>query len=75
VHAATFESMRAGAARRTPAAGILKDSAAFFRRGTSGAGREVLSEQEMAHYEERAAELAPADLLPWLHGGSRPANR
>jgi hypothetical protein len=72
VQAATFESMRADATRRVPDAGIMKSSAAFFRRGTSGAGREVLSDQEMARYYARAAELAPADLLAWLHRESSP---
>jgi aryl sulfotransferase len=67
VEAATFGSMRADAARRIPAPGIMKSNAAFFRRGTSGAGAEVLSDEEMAHYRARAAELAPADLLAWLH--------
>ena len=43
-------------------AGILKSSAAFFRRGTSGAGREQLSEAELADYRRRAAQLAPPDL-------------
>ena len=43
VRAATFEEMRAGADRIIGPPGILKSSAAFFRRGTSGAGREELS--------------------------------
>jgi hypothetical protein len=47
--------------------GVLKSSAAFFRRGTSGAGREELSAGELAGYHERAAQLAPPDLLSWLH--------
>lgn len=34
---------------------------------TSGGGRELLTAEELAHYEERAASLAPADLLVWLH--------
>ncbi|HEY1919873.1 MAG TPA: sulfotransferase domain-containing protein [Streptosporangiaceae bacterium] len=70
VQAATFESMRADATRRVPNAGVMKSNTAFFRRGTSGAGREVLSDQEMARYQARVAELAPTDLLAWLHGGS-----
>ena len=40
---------------------------AFFRRGGSGAGRELLTDEEFARYLERAATLAPADLLTWLH--------
>jgi aryl sulfotransferase len=69
VQAATFEHMRAGAGRLAPDAGVLKSSAAFFRRGTSGAGRELLSDDEFAHYLARTAELAPPDLLAWLHDG------
>jgi hypothetical protein len=47
--------------------GVLKDSQAFFRRGTSGAGSERLTDEELAHYETRTAQLAPPDLLAWLH--------
>jgi hypothetical protein len=50
-----------------PTAGILKSNAAFFRRGTSGAGREILSDEEIAGYHARAAQLAPPDMLTWLH--------
>jgi hypothetical protein len=68
VHAAGFTQMRARAGRLAPdPAGIMKDTGAFFRRGRSGAGREVLSDAEFAHYHRRAAALAPADLLAWLH--------
>ena len=47
--------------------GVLKDRAAFFRRGRSGAGREELSAAGAARYAARAADLAPPDLLDWLH--------
>jgi hypothetical protein len=67
VHAATFEAMRDSADLLVPTSGILKSNAAFFRRGTSGAGREVLSDEEIAAYHARVAQLAPADLLAWLH--------
>jgi aryl sulfotransferase len=67
VEAASFEQMRANSANLVSAGGILKDSAAFFRRGTSGAGAEILSPAELAHYQERIARLAPPDLLGWLH--------
>ena len=46
---------------------ILKSAAAFFRRGTSGAGAELLTDDELAHYYARAAGLAPAEMLRWLH--------
>jgi hypothetical protein len=39
----------------------------FFRRGVSGTGREELSAAELAGYRRRAAQLAPPDLLSWLH--------
>ncbi|MDX6338504.1 MAG: aryl sulfotransferase [Streptosporangiaceae bacterium] len=67
VRAATFEEMRAGAERIIGPPSMLKSSAAFFRRGTSGAGREELSARELAGYQARAARLAPPDLLRWLH--------
>ena len=69
VQAATFEQMRNRPDRVAPATGtILKDPAAFFRRGTSGAGAEVLTPGELSHYKARVAELGPSDLLSWLHG-------
>lgn len=67
VRAATFDRMRAGADQIVPGGGVLKSSAAFFRRGTPGAGRELLSSEEIAHYHARAARLAPPDMLTWLH--------
>ena len=40
VRAATFDEMRVRAAAQAPdPAGVLKDPAAFFRRGYSGRGR------------------------------------
>jgi hypothetical protein len=67
VEAATFERMRAAAVQMVPDGGVLKSSAAFFRRGKSGAGRELLTDEEIAHYHERTALMAPQDLLAWLH--------
>jgi hypothetical protein len=67
VAAATFGSMRGNADKMIPTTGLFKSNAAFFRRGTSGAGREILSEPELAVYHERARRLAPADMLSWLH--------
>jgi aryl sulfotransferase len=68
VRAASFAQMRANAARKAPdPAGVLKDPAAFFRRGYSGAAAEVLTAEEIAHYHDRAVALAPAEVLSWLH--------
>jgi aryl sulfotransferase len=67
VQAATFESMSGRADTLVPTAGLFKSNAAFFRRGTSGAGREILSDAETSAYHDRAARLAPPGLLAWLH--------
>jgi aryl sulfotransferase len=67
VQAATFEQMRAGATQLLGPPGVLKSTEAFFRRGTSGAGREQLTGAELAHYAARAQTMAPRDLLTWLH--------
>jgi aryl sulfotransferase len=68
VQAATFERMRGSADKLIPTnQGTLKNTAEFFRRGTSGAGREILSDEEITGYYARAAQLAPPDMLGWLH--------
>ncbi len=68
VQAATFEAMRERPGASAPdASGILKDSAAFFRRGVSGEGPALLSAGELAHYHRRINTMAPADMLAWLH--------
>lgn len=69
--AATFERMRdrADILVSTPP-GASVDTASFFRRGTSGAGSEILSDEEIAGYYARAAQLAPPDMLDWLHSPS-----
>jgi aryl sulfotransferase len=64
--------MRAGHAAVVPNAGaVLKDPAAFFRRGRSGAGREVLDAVHLEHYANRVRSCAPADMLAWLHRPDR----
>jgi aryl sulfotransferase len=67
VRAATFESMSRNADQLVPAPGLFKSNAAFFRRGSSGAGREILSDAEIARYYARVTGMAPPDMLAWLH--------
>jgi aryl sulfotransferase len=68
VEAATFEEMRSRASQLVPdPSGVLKSHSAFFRTGTSGSGRTVLTPADEEHYLERAARLVPADLFAWLH--------
>ena len=69
--AASFQGMKNHSDRLIPATqGIFRDTASFFSRGTSGAASEILSDEEMARYHARAAELAPPDMLTWLHSPS-----
>jgi hypothetical protein len=78
VEAATFEKMRAASDQMVPGGGVLRSNAAFFRRGTSGAGRELLTDEEIAHYHARTRLMAPQDLLDWLHAaefGALPSPR
>jgi aryl sulfotransferase len=68
VEAATFARMRERAADLAPnAAGVLKNSTAFFRSGGSGSGRTLLTSAEYDRYLARAASLSPPDLIAWLH--------
>jgi aryl sulfotransferase len=70
-HAASFQGMKDHADRLIPSTqGIFKDTASFFGRGTSGAWNEILNDEEVARYHARAAELAPPDMLAWLHSPS-----
>jgi aryl sulfotransferase len=78
VEAATFKQMRATADRIQPLRdatydGASPDQAAFFRRGTSGDGRALLTDEELARYHARAAQFAPPDLLAWLHHQDEPS--
>ncbi len=66
VAAATFERMRAAADRIQPLTS-LADPKSFFRSGRSGRCRDLLTGSELARYHERVAQLAPPDLLAWLH--------
>jgi hypothetical protein len=66
--AATFARMKERSRELAPdTLGVLKDDAAFFRRGRSGAGRELLTAEETAAYERRVAVLAEPDVVAWLH--------
>ncbi len=70
VEAATFAQMRAEAARSAPdPAGVLRSPTAFFRRGSSGAGAELLDEAELRRYRRRLQHLMPPDLVEWLAAG------
>lgn len=68
VAAASIDAMRQRATELAPdPQGILLDPRAFFRQGISGAGSTVASRSDLARYRRRVGELAPPDLLAWLH--------
>ncbi len=70
VEAATFDRMRSRADQLAPdRPAVLEDRSRFFRRGSSGAGRELLSAEDVARYRARTSALAPPDLLQWLQRG------
>jgi aryl sulfotransferase len=71
VQAATFKQMKAAAEQLQPlqyarTRDVSKGHAAFFRRGSSGDGRALLTGAEAARYYTRAAQVAPDELLAWL---------
>jgi hypothetical protein len=68
VDAATFTTMRERASAVVPdTAGVLKDANAFFRRGSSGAWRDVMTAEQVEHYWRRVDGLAPPEVVAWLH--------
>ncbi len=69
VKAATFEDMRSRATERAPDTEkrLWKNTTDFFHRGTSGQWEEIFDAELAAHYEAKVRELAPPDLVSWLH--------
>lgn len=75
IQAATFKHMRAAADELQPlkyaeARDASKGHAAFFRQGSSGDGRALLTDAEAALYYTHASQVAPQELLAWLHRDS-----
>ncbi len=72
VKAASFDEMRRRADERAPdtANRIWKSTTGFFHRGTSGQWGDVFDAELAARYEDRVRELAPPDLVAWLHRGT-----
>ncbi len=68
VEAATFSAMKSRADSLAPGRGsVLKDVGAFFRQGRSGGWRDLMTDAQVRHYEQRVAGLAPAEVVAWLH--------
>ena len=71
VKSATFEEMRAAANKLQPLGDLLADNTAFFWKGASGSGRELLTDDEFAHYNDRMLKLASPEFVTWLHDGGQ----
>ena len=70
VQAATFEDMKGQASELAAEAshdGFYFDRDRFFRKGSTGQWRQILSDEELLRYAARVAECAPADLAAWIH--------
>jgi aryl sulfotransferase len=75
IEGASFASMRAVASARVPdQLGVLKDPAAFFRRGTPGEGREVLGNEAVAAYYRRVRNLVARETPDYPEGVLRLLN-
>jgi len=71
VHAATFDQMKANADLLAPDTthALWKDNSEFFHKGTSGRWRDVVNDENVAHYDARVAELVEPELARWVHHG------
>jgi hypothetical protein len=71
VAAAGFDAMRERADLVVPDASqhLWHSNRAFFHRGTSGQWQELLDEAGRRRYAEQVMQLAPADLVEWVHRG------
>ena len=69
--AAAFDTMRERADELAPNASerILQNNRAFFRSGRSGQWRELLDDDGCRRYAARVEQLAPPDLIEWVHRG------
>lgn len=67
----TLDAMRARAAEFAPDAdrGIRRGDSPFFRAGGRGTWRDIVTEDVLRRYNQRAGRLASPDLLAWAHEG------
>ena len=67
----TLPEMRAQAAKAGRFEGFGEGAASFFYKGTNGRWREVLSEEELALYDQAAKRVLTPDCQQWLENGRR----
>ncbi len=70
VERCTFEGMRGRAEEIGDFSQMFEGGAeGFLFKGTNGRWRDVLTDEEVAAYERRAAEALPEAAARWLEGG------
>jgi aryl sulfotransferase len=69
---ASFDEMKSAAETTAPNGDqtFWKSTSDFFRNGTSGQWRALISDDDVPRYEKRLHELADGDLARWLETGS-----
>jgi len=69
----TLDAMRATAERLNPnMTDFWKEGAkTFFFKGTNGRWKDILSAEELALYEQKAAQVLTPDCRAWLEQGRR----
>jgi hypothetical protein len=70
--AARFDTMKAEANAVAPNADqtFWRNTSDFFFNGTSGQWRDLVSAEDLAHYEQRLHELVDDEFAHWLHNGT-----
>ncbi|HEX4974349.1 MAG TPA: sulfotransferase domain-containing protein [Pseudomonadales bacterium] len=74
LHHCSFDYMKANATKSVPLGGAFWDggAATFIHKGSNGRWREVLTADEIAKYEQRAAQELDKDCAHWLASGELP---
>jgi aryl sulfotransferase len=76
VERCTFESMRARGDEIGPFELVFEGGAgSFLFKGTNGRWRDVLTEEELAQYQRRVAELLSPEAADWMEHGSLASGR
>jgi len=71
----TFESMRESGDKVGPFDILFEGGVkGFIFKGTNGRWRDVLTSEEVAHYQKRASECLPAEAVDWLEHGRKPVS-
>ena len=70
--AAAFDTMKESAEQTAPNGdqGFWNSTQDFFRSGTTGQWRDLISAEDYARYDTRLAAIADGEFAAWLHNGT-----